>query len=576
MSEAQKNNARSMVETVQTPTVVAQPTVVQDKRLACNIPSDVLNPIFSLCTPNAPLDKPDSNHVRAHLLRIRLREWVNMTHVCRDWRSKALDCPQLWSSPDFALPALAQEMISRSKSVPLRIDLDLDDLSPGGRAALSDAMKHDAGIRSLHVKATSSRWREMPANVSAMLTEEAPVLCSLSLVVRRGFYSDLRDLPRPFLGESVAPQLQKLVLSGFSDAMLSVLPLLQNLAILEITGGEEPRGIKMRYLLEKLKGMPTLEELVLWKCLPSVPESSITFDTIIHFPKLRRLRLASTLHTCITILNNIAFPGDIAEVVVDCNYTTACDQAQTLDAFTSWFATLFQGAFAGKIIKYLALSDEPSKDKTNIAALLASSLFNFNFRASADVDAKKILSSYGPCSQYTVPTPFLDIHVVWELDFNTSHLSAALTAVINLLRASPLQRLQAILLNTTHWNIFIPDLVTLLFGGCPQLQSALLADDSVNDFVTALHDNIDAFPALKGLYIESPKRLDVSKLNAYLKRRSATARMERLVLNDCIGFVDLNDYNYIRELVADLVWVTDDDFDEHEYEYEPNVYDSDE
>lgn len=47
--------------------------------------------------------------------------WIFSTLVCRVWRSVAIACATLWTDIDFIHPERAEEMLKRSKSVPLNI-----------------------------------------------------------------------------------------------------------------------------------------------------------------------------------------------------------------------------------------------------------------------------------------------------------------------------------------------------------------------------------------------------------------------------------------------------------------------
>ncbi|KAF9238631.1 hypothetical protein BU15DRAFT_75083 [Melanogaster broomeanus] len=47
--------------------------------------------------------------------------WANVSYVCRYWRDVALGCPSLWSFLIVSSPRWTEELLSRSKTVPLRI-----------------------------------------------------------------------------------------------------------------------------------------------------------------------------------------------------------------------------------------------------------------------------------------------------------------------------------------------------------------------------------------------------------------------------------------------------------------------
>lgn len=72
----------------------------------CRLPIEILSAIFSATS------------------RIAVSQLVRATHVCRNWRAVALDCPDLWKELDsatFRIVGLADTMLDRSKRSPLTV-----------------------------------------------------------------------------------------------------------------------------------------------------------------------------------------------------------------------------------------------------------------------------------------------------------------------------------------------------------------------------------------------------------------------------------------------------------------------
>ncbi|KAK7051329.1 hypothetical protein VNI00_004829 [Paramarasmius palmivorus] len=510
-----------------------------------HIPSDVLALIFSLCTPAIPGGKLEGGSRNSS--RQRLRMWLVVTHICKDWRATALEFPLLWSTPDFNLPALAREMISRSNSVPLRIHVDLDDIAPSALAVLSAALGHPAGIETLDIHTRSAeRWQQIKDDALILLSNPAPALRSLtlSLMIRHAGFPSFQPqpLPHPFLGCS-ALQIKKVALSGCCVPWKS--PLLKNLTVLEIVNADEPHGLKLYDLLRKLMEMPTLEELVLWNCLPSKPETPVGFGTIIHFPHMRRLRLSSTVLTCISLLDRISFPGDSTEVRVHCTYTRACDQADALSTFTRWLANLFRGSFGERKIRYLMLGDEPAN------------MPNFDLRAGAEIDkyaAHEVLSTSGSLQPHETLSPFLGINIEWRL--NVASMSVINLAVLNIMKILPLQALEMVKVGTMIWDIFTADIFIECLSKCAQLQSILIEGNAAYHLIRSLRLSVDGYVAVQGLYINSPTRFDADTLLEYVLQRRKN-KLQKLVCRDCDGLIEMSRFNYIRKFVQEAEWIDD-------------------
>ena len=78
--------------------------------LVCQLPPELLCHIFQLACRDWNRD---------------IKRYIRCSHVCKHWRTVALNCKTLWNHLDdcFAKPAnLAQEMLRRSKDAPLIVE----------------------------------------------------------------------------------------------------------------------------------------------------------------------------------------------------------------------------------------------------------------------------------------------------------------------------------------------------------------------------------------------------------------------------------------------------------------------
>ncbi|KDQ31491.1 hypothetical protein PLEOSDRAFT_1096295 [Pleurotus ostreatus PC15] len=122
-------------------------------------------------------------------------QWIAATHVCRTWRTIALNEPTLWADFTDVHPKWVREMFSRSQAAPLILRLSLDSAKHLG-FIFEHALAYPARIGELRV----SQQPFMPR-----LTRPAPFLRALDI-------GDV-DIPPNFLG-GVAPRLRTLNCSG--------------------------------------------------------------------------------------------------------------------------------------------------------------------------------------------------------------------------------------------------------------------------------------------------------------------------------------------------------------------------
>ncbi|KAK1226463.1 hypothetical protein PQX77_010547 [Marasmius sp. AFHP31] len=236
--------------------------------------------------------------------------WLNVTQVCRQWRTVALNAASIWSRIDFTHPGLAREMIRRSKAAPLDVVVMHPILSPRVVDGLTDALSHVGRIRSLVVHST--HLAPDSNTLFANLDKPAPLLHTLDITGR----SNLTFPNNMFAGD--APQLRKLKINGFHFPWST--SLLKNLTTLILLEPHDeplvshcPQCPTTKQLLEALREMPGLSVLELINSLPLyTSEKPAAPTSVVDLPKLTRLRLSGTLRNCDHLLQNISFPASAA------------------------------------------------------------------------------------------------------------------------------------------------------------------------------------------------------------------------------------------------------------------------
>ncbi|ESK93119.1 hypothetical protein Moror_8842 [Moniliophthora roreri MCA 2997] len=533
---------------------------------ASNIPSDIILMIFHLCIPAQVCDVQDFEDNPS----IRLKQWVKVTHVCRDWRMKALDSTSLWSAPDFSLPALAQEMMSRSKSAPLHIHVDFRHLTTtfASKVFLS-ALEHSAGIETLCIRTVSGQHEMELERVVSLLDKPVPLLHSLDIHVNAPQLSLLSSLvqqnpdpkhhvlPDPLLGNN-APRLRKLALTGLQPPWTS--PLLRNLTSLQITQNKPPYYTSSE-ILHVLKEMPLLENIGLWRCLAlSMPE--ITCDEpVTHLPRLRTLGIASTVVNCNSILNHITFPSTV-ELTIQPTYTSACAESQSLPVFMAWLARLFQApsspasfGFGHKSIRYLVLANLPSLSP------------NFHLQAGVDLsqeDIHEILSTYGTSYYFPQTPPFFSLTFVWStfslLEDRSNAVQPIAHEILNIISPPEVQILSLEI--ATH-KLFDPNLMSDWLANCSQVQHVLASAEGVELVSKALEHAAKTrsdefiFPNLESMRfgrIASGDHPSFGLLARYLDHRCKKgSKLQHMVIHrDCQWRNATEDLNEMRRFVERL------------------------
>ncbi|KAL0563314.1 hypothetical protein V5O48_018757, partial [Marasmius crinis-equi] len=235
--------------------------------------------------------------------------WLSATHVCRQWRSVALNSASIWSHIDFSRPELAREMIERSRAAPLDVVATHPVLISRVFEVLKEAISNVGRLRTLVLHAT--HYMPDQAGMFANLDEPAPLLQTLDITGR-----SLVTFPdNPFAGET--PALRKLKITGFHFPWAT--SLLKNLTTLILQDPhEEPlvnhcgRCPTTKQLVEALQQMTELETLELSNSLPLHTSAKPVPRYVVELPKLRRLRLVGTLRNCNELLQNITFPASAA------------------------------------------------------------------------------------------------------------------------------------------------------------------------------------------------------------------------------------------------------------------------
>ncbi|KAI0060842.1 hypothetical protein BV25DRAFT_1992643 [Artomyces pyxidatus] len=200
--------------------------------------------------------------------------WLHVTHVCRSWRQAALDCALLWTDILFDPPDWAAEMLRRSKSAPLSVDISLEPHAAVSKLdAACLALTRVSHIRTLHLELAASDYTERIIHLlrtqSADVLEHLSIQCSddtwqrdpEEIVQSRG----ICELPVDIFGK-VAPRLQRLELRLCQVSWNNFL--FDNLTFLSLEIVPSSSRSSMPQFLDFLRRMKGLKNLHITDAIP--------------------------------------------------------------------------------------------------------------------------------------------------------------------------------------------------------------------------------------------------------------------------------------------------------------------
>ncbi|TFY58189.1 hypothetical protein EVG20_g8250 [Dentipellis fragilis] len=316
--------------------------------------SEILAHIFSFLQK---IDKPREVKLNAPGDQIG---WLRATHICRQWRSAAIDHAYLWSNILVDLGRRwMEEFLHRSRMAPILFnDLETRRSDPEGARSVEDV----ASIIAQHLchmqeLSTVADDHQSAASIFLSLRQTAPVLEEFELYNKSATVDGdhnilpvtdpLPSLP-PDLFDHVAPRLYYLSLWYFQVPWPSLV--FSNLLYLRIMGtagsAEAARFAQsnfetqdLRSFLDALSRMPALQVLELSFALPRLPPGArprTSYASPVALTQLYRLYLKDTILECAVALNHMVLPPNV-DKFVDCRLDTA--KRRGADLIAPWIGS---------------------------------------------------------------------------------------------------------------------------------------------------------------------------------------------------------------------------------------------
>ncbi|TFK56488.1 hypothetical protein OE88DRAFT_1729979 [Heliocybe sulcata] len=257
------------------------------------------------------------DHSRKNFYRLK---WISISHVCRTWRTVAIDCPVLWKRPFYFNANLTKMMLERSRETELDVfNCSYSSFIHSDSQALQLVPQHMPHVRSLDLVAIDFTLQEF---LNSCIGVPAPRLTHLSLQAYHSFRSSIRNITQCLssdLFQRHAPNLRTLRLRGWGLDWES--PLLTGLTHLELQSILPRWRTCVEDVIAALKGLPHLERLGLANAMRPLREPPMS-NAIASLPRLQTLMLREEIGICVQLLEHLSIPAGIP-LILSCNLAQA-------------------------------------------------------------------------------------------------------------------------------------------------------------------------------------------------------------------------------------------------------------
>ncbi|PPQ99592.1 hypothetical protein CVT24_005172 [Panaeolus cyanescens] len=258
------------------------------------IPFEILKEVFLLVADNTWGEEPYSE-----------RSWIRVTHVCRYWRTVAVDTAQLWCRIGSFSSDWIDVQLERSKRALLYVRIP-HQLTRKERQRALKVLAQPHRLQSLSVYLHSGQRKHgappQPSPlIKSLLNVAAPSLTTL-LIGSEDLPDPMCTLPSALL-DGGTPLLRKLEIRDWDPQWSS--PLFVGLTSLKISVRRRPQPFPLNTFLAALEKMPNLVEFEM-KCISNAVTRPTT--RLVQLAHLKSLVLRTSFEECVSILSHIALP----------------------------------------------------------------------------------------------------------------------------------------------------------------------------------------------------------------------------------------------------------------------------
>ncbi|KAF9238630.1 hypothetical protein BU15DRAFT_75082 [Melanogaster broomeanus] len=229
--------------------------------------------------------------------------WANVSYVCHQWRNVALSCPFLWSFLLVSPPRWTEELLSRSKTVPLRIHIDVPFGFQEAMIFFEKVTTDITRIQDLSLKLPP----DLAQGFFSKLLTPAPLLHTLRL--RMPSLDEDAVCPDTLFNRET-PALRTLELHHCRIPWSS--PIFTALSTLKLRSIDWSSRPTMTELLAMLRHMPDLAHLHLENALRNAKDALTSQHSLLSesldLPHLSRLALVARFSAVAMFLSNVTVP----------------------------------------------------------------------------------------------------------------------------------------------------------------------------------------------------------------------------------------------------------------------------
>ncbi|EIW73992.1 hypothetical protein CONPUDRAFT_147961 [Coniophora puteana RWD-64-598 SS2] len=268
----------------------------------CSFPAEVLSEIFTFCVP------------LSDFVRIRSRQLLDLTHVCRRWREIALDFPRLWSSVDVGVLSkqLVLAMLERARESPIILEVFVAPTDHSRDLGCADDLELTNDLELL--KTVFSRLHQIcelsvdfPPSYARTLAEylssSTPILQELTLVAEPPV---LVPLSQP-LPDSM-PRLDVLTLTSCAFPWDS--PIYGRLTQLHLACLLDDLSPTPEELWITLQSATSLEVLTVDWCFGQLDAQPAAWDTpkLLDLPRIKYIRMDEAFLSYVNFFSRVRIP----------------------------------------------------------------------------------------------------------------------------------------------------------------------------------------------------------------------------------------------------------------------------
>ncbi|KAF9241060.1 hypothetical protein BU15DRAFT_73544 [Melanogaster broomeanus] len=250
--------------------------------------------------------------------------WANVLYTCHHWRDVAVSCPSLWSFLFVSSPRWTEELLSRTKMVPLRIRVDMGCSTQEEMMFFEKVTTDVTRIQDLSLKFP----RSLAEGFFSKLETPAPLLHTLRLFVTKSGAESV--LVPDTLFNRDTPALRTLELYRCHISWCS--PTLTGLTILRLRDIASSSQPTVTELLAMLRHMLDLAHLYLENALSGaehiLASQHYLLSECVDLPQLLRLAIIAPFSAVVVFLSNVTVPSK-TELRICCRHDTKFTETYT-------------------------------------------------------------------------------------------------------------------------------------------------------------------------------------------------------------------------------------------------------